>query len=156
MSMSNTNRNRRYKGYDLVNVGLSWYIGPHDPLGHRGEVSHGTHIGTSFAAAKREIDARLSDTMVSGSSAGARTAPIEPGTFLLFATVDLRANARDFVNASEHEDDVRDRDLKIAALNYVRALVESYAEKRGFNTPLHRNIAQTGALLAALSVEIEP
>lgn len=42
----------RYKGYELVNVGLSWYVGPHDP---RAGV-FGRHVGSSLAAAKREIN----------------------------------------------------------------------------------------------------
>lgn len=43
---------KSYKGRDLVNVGLSWYLGPHDP--RRGV--HGRYLGSSFAAAKRAID----------------------------------------------------------------------------------------------------
>lgn len=50
-------RTIRYKGHDLVNVGLSWYIGPHDPLGHNGPRTYGRHIGTSLAEVKRAINA---------------------------------------------------------------------------------------------------
>lgn len=47
-------KNTTYKGFTLVNVGISWYLGPHDPLAG----VHGTHLGTSLAAAKRAVDAK--------------------------------------------------------------------------------------------------
>lgn len=43
---------RRYKGIEIVNVGLSWYLAPHDPCNG---VS-GRYLGNSFAAAKRTLD----------------------------------------------------------------------------------------------------
>jgi hypothetical protein len=48
---------KSYKGRDLVRVGLSWYLGPHDPLGHNGPRTYGRYLGDSFAAAKRAIAA---------------------------------------------------------------------------------------------------
>ena len=142
--MSNTNRNRRYKGYDLVNVGLSWYIGPHDPLGHRGEVTHGTHIGTSFAAAKREIDARY--------AIGPAPAPINAPDPLRYRTICLRAEAREFAEATGTEEEATCvRALKIAALNYVRALVESQQPSL-----IRGDSRLVAAYLGSLSTEIEP
>lgn len=44
---------KRYKGYSLVNVGLSWYV-------TRAEDSKAQHVGLSLAEAKRTIDAGLS------------------------------------------------------------------------------------------------